>query len=147
MSAAPLPAALTGLGSEKRAELWLERFRDLCERNGDLEVIHRELFAALTEPVISIRVPDSSSPRGWNYKLMADAGTRITAARLLLAYLAGLPPSQADVRIQHVKGSAPGPQNVAGMLEELEAIGVGITELTQDIRRQAERATPIEIDS
>ena len=108
-------------------------------------MIHRELFAALTGSVMSTRIPDPKARNGWTYALLPDAGVRIVAARLLLAYLAGLPPSQADIRVQHIQAPAAGPRDVSGMLEELEAIGVGITDLTADIRRRTERATPIEI--
>lgn len=112
-----------------------------------MAVIHRELFAALTSSVVSTRVPDDSTAKGWTYALLPDAGVRITAARLLLSYLAGLPPSQSDIRVQHVPGGVAGRSSVGGMLEDLRAIGVGITDVVQDIERQAARHAPIEAET
>ena len=131
----------------KRAELWLARFRDLCEQSGTLEAIHRELHAALTESVVSTRVPDPKARNGWTYALLPDAGIRVTSARLLMAYLAGLAPSQSDIRIQHVSASSDRPRDVLGMLDELKQIGVGLSDLAADIERQAKRSEPVLIET
>jgi hypothetical protein len=149
--APPMPAALLTPGEEKRAEQWLRRFRDLAERDGDLEDIRRELKEALTKSVVSTRVADGPgvwSKNGWHYELLPDAGTRIAAARLLMAYLAGLPPSQQDIHV-HRDPEDHGARraNVPVMLEELESIGIGIADLVQDIRRQAVRSAPLDVET
>lgn len=127
---------LDSKSGRKRAEEWLERFRDLCASSDDLEVIHRELFAALTCAVTSTRVPDPEARNGWTYALLPDATTRITAARLLLSYLAGLPPSQSDIRVAHVVGGGERERRAIDQLAELEAMGITAGEILEDLTRQ-----------
>ena len=144
---APLPGGrleISRLGDEKRADIWLARFRDAAELEGDFEDIRRELKAALTQSEVSIRVRDPDARNGWSYELRADSTTRIAAARLLLAYLAGLPPSQADVR-RTPAGSSPGDRDdVAAQLQELRSIGVGMQELVDHLQRKSERVVNVE---
>jgi hypothetical protein len=151
----PMPSALLldldSKSGRKRAEEWLERFRDLCASTDDLETIHRELFAALTGAVTSTRIPDPKARNGWTYALLPDATTRITAARLLLSYLAGLPPSQSDIRVAHIgSGAGDRTRRAIDQLAELEAMGITAGEILQDIDRQRSPmrlATPVETEA
>jgi len=141
---------LDSKSGRKRAEEWLERFRDLCAGTDDLEVIHRELFAALTGAVTSTRVPDKEARNGWSYALLPDATTRITAARLLLSYLAGLPPSQADIRVLPLSGGGQRDRAAIDQLRELEAMGITAGEILEDLTRQRPAmrlATRVETDA
>lgn len=149
----PLPARLlAGLSTVpgvKRAEEWLGRFRDLAELDGDLEDIRRELKAAMTQSMVSVRVPDNDpkSRLGWKYEMMPDATTRLVAIRLDLAYLAGLPPSQQDIRVSHTNTPASAGNDVVDQLRELEACGIGAQEVLDHINRRRRQLGAINVET
>ena len=142
------PASYLPKSAQGRADLWLEGFRDLCRRTDDIKTIHDEVFAALTGAVVSTRIPNAKSGKGWVYALLPDAGTRLQAARLLLAYLAGLPPSQTDMRVTVGMGSTDS-QTLAEQVRDLHALGLTLADCVHELeaRLPGDHGPPIDIES
>ena len=126
---------LVELKPEQRAELFLSEFRDACE-NADvltevLGVLKRGFKARTT-----IRVPDPESRIGWSYAHADDMPTQLVAAKVALAYMAGNPPSQADIRISNTGTPPNGKASLADRMAELQAIGVSVQQILKMVESE-----------
>lgn len=131
----PKPAYL---GTEaERAEMVLREVRAAGMSRDMVRKVWDAIDGAL-QSRITMRAPDPKMRNGWSYQWAPDHPTRLTGARLALAYLAGNPPTQADVRISgSVAPGGNGPMTVESRLAELKAIGVSLRSVVDAIERQA----------
>lgn len=129
-------AGLIPKNATQRAENWLQDFLNLLDETGDDAVIvRRELMTAISGAKVSCRVPDKSA-KGWTYAMVADTPTRLQAIRLYLAYRAGLPPSQADLRVTVSPSKSADVSNLKLQVSELREIGVSLRDVVAELERQ-----------
>lgn len=128
------------LSPQVRAEMFMAEFREMAESSGLMREIHAAIQRGL-KCRTTLRAPDPSARNGWSYVWVDDGAVQQTAARTALAYLAGNPPTQADIRVSGMTAPSDGGRATIGdRLAELRAIGVTMESIAEVIRRETDGA-------